>query len=209
MKPFDLRVQFKSVKVRHCTFSCVFVHLSDRTVGAVLSSLANFGTSDFGAPIHTTTTPPYTHTRLHSDSRQHALTHMLMHRRTLSRTQNASLGIPVGPGGREEADGGQWAGHLSCVAALRPLTMERGDRQVVPFFPLSPFRGDFCNSQWSFCPFAAIFPAFNPLNLLLFCQPFFLFWKRKQNQRNSLQLSTCIYDVNTLTIQNVFLYYYN
>ncbi len=63
MKPFDLRVQFKSVKVRRCTFSCVFVHLSDRTVGAVLSSLANFGTSDFGAPIHTTTNPPlHSHT---------------------------------------------------------------------------------------------------------------------------------------------------
>lgn len=106
MKPFDLCVRIKSVKVRRCTFSCVPVHLSDRTVGAVLSSLAKFGTSDFGAPIHThTQTPPYTHTRLHTDSRQHALTHTLMHRRTLSRTQNASLGIPVGPGGREEADG--------------------------------------------------------------------------------------------------------
>lgn len=180
--------------------SRVLVHLSDRTVGAVLSSLANFGTSDFGAPIQH---PPYTHTRLHADSRQHALTHTLMHRRTLSRTQN--LGIPVGPGGREEADGGQWAGHLSCVAALRPLTMERGNRRVVPFFPLSPFRGDFCISQWSFCPLVAFFPAFNHLNLLLFCQPFFFYsWKRKQNLRSSLKLHYSIHAGICICVSELF-----
>ncbi len=128
--------------------------------------------------------PPYTHTWLHAGSRQHALTHTLMHRRTLSRTQNVSLGIPVGPGGREEADGGQWAGHLSCVAALRPLTMERGDRRVVPFFPLSPFRGDFCISQWSFCPLTAIFPVFNPLNLLLSASLFFCSEKKSKRKLN-------------------------
>lgn len=119
----------------------MLVHLSDRTVGAVLSGLANFGTSDFGAPIHTHPNPlPLTYTRLHADSRSTAAmrfdSHTHMHCHTLSHTQNTSLGIPVGPEGMEEPDGRQWAGHLSCVATLRPLTMERRDRRVVLFFPL-------------------------------------------------------------------------
>lgn len=115
----DKASRVKSVKVRRCTSLFALLHLSDRTVGAVLSSLANFGTSDFGAPIHTPPDPHPLHSHTaprrlkatRSDSHAHAQAHTLTHAERIS--WNSS---------RTRRQRGGWWGTMGRTSVMRGCT---------------------------------------------------------------------------------------